>query len=593
MRSLVKPTQILLIVSAMSLVACGGSNEGSGSLIGNPPSNGGGNGGTPGDAPGGGDNTTVRLALGSGDGNSFQAGALTLGASSISANGQVIVSANVVNQANGNSLYTTSPVSINFTSNCAEQGLATISSPIITSTGTAQTTYIAKGCSGSDTITARLGDSSASANLIIASAAAGSLTFSSATPTSIAIKNLASAGLTTVSEVQFIVRDDANNPLQGETVKFTLSDTTGGITLTNPSDKTDASGIARAFVNAGTVKTTVRVNAQLESNPLLQTTSNTIAIGTGVPSAETLTFTATEWNMPACSDFNYTNSINIRVSDFYRNPIPAGTKIIFYTSHGQIDPECSYDPAVGGCSATWRPAQPYPWDNDGRLSVMAMLKGEEAAPVDLNGNHLFDSDEQYEPLPEAYLDENTNGQYDLGELFIDWDGNQSWSDTPAANKYGSTKFRGVRCSADAREDGHCQGLADIFIQRTLQVSCPVPSDGSTITFSDRNCSDNSWTETETTSGSNNKTLYICVRDEFGGAPAAGTRIEVKVESGDATIVGGNISSITESNLIGPQVIPVTITPKTLPSQSKLTVLVTNVEGSTTPVPKSLTINHQP
>src|SRR5690606_1969039 len=174
-----------------------------------------------------------------------------------------------------------------------------------------------------------------------------------------------------------------------------------------------------------------------------KTTSNTIAIGTGIPSAETLSFSADEWNMPACYDFGYSNAINIKVSDFYRNPIPADTKIVFYTSHGQIDPECAYDPGIGGCSVNWRPAEPYPRDTNGRLSVMAMLKGEEQASKDLNGNHLFDTDEEYHPLTEAYLDENTNGQYDHGELFIDWDGDGVWSETPAVNKYGSQKFRGV------------------------------------------------------------------------------------------------------------------------------------------------------
>src|SRR5690606_37475658 len=117
MRSLVKPTQILLIASALSLAACGGDNEGSGSLIG-------GSGNTPGDGAGGGGDITVQLALGAGSGDSFQAGALTLGSNSVSANGQVTVTVNVVNQAASNELYTAAPISINFSSNCVEQGLA-------------------------------------------------------------------------------------------------------------------------------------------------------------------------------------------------------------------------------------------------------------------------------------------------------------------------------------------------------------------------------------------------------------------------------------------------------------------------------------
>lgn len=268
----------------------------------------------------------------------------------------------------------------------------------------------------------------------------------------------------------------------------------------------------------------------------------------------------------------YENNITVRVSDYYRNPIADGTKIVFYTSHGQIDPECTYDSTQGGCSVTWRSQQPYPTNSldRGHLAIMATLKGEETTLPDTNGNGLFDSTEGYTPLSEAYLDENSNGQFDAGERFIDWDGDGQYSENPAKNRYGTPQFRGVRCSESARSEGHCQGLADLYRNIYLTVSCNVDH----IYFTDNNlCSSNLGTI-----GRASDELRLCFKDAYGNAPAAGSRIEVSIASGDGSIVGGSRTIVVPSNIMGPYVVPIKVRPGEKEPTTVLDVTIENSES---------------
>ena len=93
------------------------------------------------------------MALGSGTGAGFQAGVLALTSASLSAGGSTSVQA-VLQQSDG-ALYTQT-ATINFSSPCAAQGLASITpNPATTTSGIANVTYSATGCSGADVITAR------------------------------------------------------------------------------------------------------------------------------------------------------------------------------------------------------------------------------------------------------------------------------------------------------------------------------------------------------------------------------------------------------------------------------------------------------
>lgn len=577
MRSLVKPTQILLIASALSLAACGGDNEGSGSLIGNPPSNGGGSGNTPGDGAGGGGDITVQLALGAGSGDSFQAGALTLGSDSVSANGQVTVTVNVVNQAASNELYTAAPVSIRFTSNCVEQGLASISSSVSTSTGTAQTTYTANGCSGQDTITATLGNNEAIAvgNIFVASAEAGHIAPVAATPTSLALKGFGTPDLPTVSDISFQVTDKVGNPVRGVKVNFTPDRATGDITLSNTYATTDANGMAFTRLSAGSVKTTVRVIAWLDKDPDVRAMSTTIALGTGAPTQKSMSLSIDTLNPRALHYDGAETKITIRVSDFYNNPIAEGTTIAFYTNAGQIDRECVYSEATGGCTVTWRSQNPR--SQNGVVAVMATLKGEEETGPDLNGNGLYDPNETYVALPEAFLDENRNGKYDPEEFFLDWDLNGEYSPTPAP------MFRGIRCSEAAMNatPKHCRDqedpekyteLADIFKNAWFVMSGEVDEDGIRLLTT---------TGTELTEGStldSSQSYQVIVQDPNGHSAPVGTSISISIDNGEDKIIGGNVSHTVPGNTTARYEKPISFIAG--PGESILKIQVKNLDNTT-------------
>ena len=81
----------------------------------------------------------------------FQAGVLGINNPSLSSGGSTSLTA-VLQQSDGQQ-YTQS-TSINFNSPCLGQGLATITSPVVTTTGIAGATYAATGCSGTDVVTA-------------------------------------------------------------------------------------------------------------------------------------------------------------------------------------------------------------------------------------------------------------------------------------------------------------------------------------------------------------------------------------------------------------------------------------------------------
>lgn len=103
------------------------------------------------------------ISVGSGTGSAFQPGVLTteVGVFSLSPSGSTTVTVNVVDATN--ELITTE-VTINFDSTCVNQGLSVFDQRVVvTSAGTATVTYTSQGCVGADTLTASVGELTASA----------------------------------------------------------------------------------------------------------------------------------------------------------------------------------------------------------------------------------------------------------------------------------------------------------------------------------------------------------------------------------------------------------------------------------------------
>lgn len=362
------------------------------------------------------------VKMGSGTRSDFDNKILDVTVTSLSSGGSTTVTATLVD---GNGYPYTESATIYFFSDCSARGKADLTSPIVTTNGIATSTYTAKGCEGSDkitaftTITPAEGDPyrlEASGTVTVQSAAAGSIEFVSAEPATIGIKGI---GLNENAKLTFILKDQAGTPIRSKVINFELTTTVGGISIYPSTATTDANGTVAVFVNSGTVPTTVYVKATLAENPAVSSLSRGLAVTTGIASQESISLSASTLN-PEAWDFNgETSTINIHIADRYHNPVPDGTVIYFTAEGGQIDPQCQT--TNGGCSLEWRSSDPRP--TGGRATILASTQGDETF-VDSNGNGSYDDGEPFTDLPEAWRDDDEDGVYDAGvEEFRDYNNN--------------------------------------------------------------------------------------------------------------------------------------------------------------------------
>ena len=506
------------------------------------------------------DTPTLQLSLGAGEGGSFQQGQLitALGNDDLAHGGELEVSVNIVDSSD-NSLYTASNVAVYFGSNCAENGKATIDSPIITDNGVASTIYRATTCEGNETVWATINGSRAETSFDVASIETGSLEFVSVESGTIAIKGTGSIAIPETTKISFIVKDKEGNPIPGETLTYSLSTTVGGISLSRQSSVTNADGIASVFLNAGTVQTTVSVIATMEASygGQLSISSPAISIVGAIPDQDSFSIGATVLNPRGWNANGVTSTIIVRAADRNNNPAPDSTQINFVTDGGAIVGSCAL--TDGDCSVIWSSQAPRP--ADGLVNILARSTGEESF-TDTNGNGRYDIGETFTdtnedgiynegeqfidannngiydpaetittPMGEAYLDENNNGRYDLGEFFSDFDGNGVYTPRPADSDPDTDEdneyYQGASCSADALAAGHCASLVEVRDSITLCMSTDevLISDNQGGSF-DADFED---------------TVRITLTDAKGLTPAHGT--EIDIDAHDLVIVAGDKVSV--------------------------------------------------
>lgn len=332
--------------------------------------------------------------------------------STVSAGGSVGVSVNLSNSDTGLALET--PVSVSFSSPCADAGKALLSSPVLSvvstvngvKTAVASSTYQDKSCAGSDeiTATATLGGVSRSAKttLSVLAASAGNIEFVSAVPELI---SLPGTGGNTSAVVQFKVKDLQGSPLGGQWVDFALNTTVGGITLVQSAAQSQpGSGLVQVVVNAGAVSTVVRVTATLRgANPAISSQSNALTISTGLPHQNGFSLSADIVNPEFYTIDGNSIVLTARASDRFGNPVPDGSAVSFMTEGGigTITPRCTM--ANGACSVTLvSSGNRQKLVGAGRMTVLAHMVGEESFN-DLNGNGVFDTGESWSDQGEAFL----------------------------------------------------------------------------------------------------------------------------------------------------------------------------------------------
>ena len=371
--------------------------------------------------------------------------------------------------------------SIRVDSPCLLNGFASLSTDSIIelTDGIGTSTYtVADACSDTtDEVTATLvqaGNSnpaSASTTLSLSAAPAADerfITFISATPANIALQGTGGGvGLEERAQVTFEVRDGSGNPVAGQEVTFELSRTTGGLTLADVSDTTDASGRVAATVISGTIATPVRVIATTERSPAdlvndpISVVSDSLTVSSGIVTQARFSVGVDTFNPAAAADINGISvTLTATAYDRFGNAVPNGTAVNFTSECGGIvDPENggprgACETVNGSCRLEWR-SQPAA-DTvcaDNRVTIMAHALGEEAFSDD-NGDGYYTNGESFSDNSEAFRNDNESRDvdgptYDAGELFIDLDNDSSFSEaTPIANAPAGL-YNGIACISDS------------------------------------------------------------------------------------------------------------------------------------------------
>jgi hypothetical protein len=508
--------------------------------------------------------TQTSVSMGSPAGTGFVAGALGISNPNVSAGGSTSIQA-VLQQSDG-SLYTQS-ADVTFSSACQAQGLATITSPVTTSSGIASATYVATGCAGADVITATstIGSSPLSANgtVTVAPGVIGSIIFESATPTNIALRGTGSATHPETSTVVFRVLDQAGGPRVGTTVNFSLNTTVGGISVSPATAVSGADGRIQTVVQGGTVATTVRVTATVQGvSPTLATQSSQLTVTTGIPDQDSFSLAVACHNVEAWDLDGTVVAVTARLSDRFNNPVPDGTAVTLQTEGGSIVSQCQTTGGLGACSVNWTSSNPRPGTHlagdmrAGRATILATAIGEESF-TDTNGNGSFDNGELFADIAERYLDENENNTRDASEPIYDFNNNSTYD-------VADGDFNGVLCLDNT---GRCsaQVTTGISADNLIIMSDAVPT----------NLNPAAGTIFTVTRGGS-ASYSIEYADLNMNPLPSGTTISYTISGNGLTL--GQPTSFTVPCTTEPTSYPVTITASATATDGTLTVTVTAPSG---------------
>ncbi|WP_286221847.1 hypothetical protein [Marinobacter apostichopi] len=441
-----------VLALAFTLAACGG-DDGSSPIVNVGSSD---SGSSSSNNEGGSTQREVSLELGTGAADNFQSGAIDLSATNLSSGGIARIEFNVVDANADNSIYNAQETTVTLTSECESAKLDT---PLVTTSGKISTSYEA-GCSGTDTITARLSNgSTATAVVSVASQEVGALEFVSASPTAIATLGSSDSARASVSTIIFRLVDKNGDPIVGQPVDYTISTTVGGISLTETSSDTIADGTAQTRINAGTVATVVSVTAtfDVDNGEVIQTTSDPVSVSATIPDQDSFSISVAENFLPNARRYDgETVQINIRAADRNNNPIN-DTIVNFVTSGGAVPNECTL--TEGACVVGWVSQDPKTPDN-GIIAILARTVGEESFR-DLNsdgiytaGTDLFIANEH--DSSEAFLDRNRNNSRDPDEEFFDYNTNNAFDVADGI-------YNGTACSPESEDANDCTtAVKEIF-----------------------------------------------------------------------------------------------------------------------------------
>ena len=416
--------------------------------------------------------------------------ALSISQAAVSAYGTTSVTVAVT----VNGAPTSSPMVVQFTSDCVKSGKATLSTNVQTVNGVATSTYTDIGCGQADTVVASIGSTQKSGTITVAAPQPVNIQFVGTTPNSLlVIKGTGGVGYSETASVKFKVVDIALAGLANQVVKFGLTKTGDGITLDGVtlgvgqtiSKQTGADGTVSVTVQSGTVPTSVWVTAALGS---LTTQSNQLVISTGRPVQDSFSLAATILNIDGGNLDGVETILTVRAADRMANIVADGTTINFIAEGAQIRGQTSGGTTQstcatvqGACSVTLVSAEKRPRGDSepsglataNRVTVTAYALGEESF-VDLNGNNMWDPGETWDDLGDVFVDNNENKKYETGEQSVRYSANNisACPDLPANGKLDSAASRPATCDGVWGQAHVRRGMVIVLSGNTARTDTP-------------------------------------------------------------------------------------------------------------------------
>lgn len=326
--------------------------------------------------------------------------------------------------------------------------------------------YTADGCVGEDIVRLEASDGDdiyvVTTTITVAPDSVNSIVYLGAEPSQIAIQG---SGGDEIATVRFRVRG-VNSPegTPAQTVQFRVEGVAGGLSLVNQTDISDEDGIVEAQVQSGTTPTNVTIIARhVETG--VEAPSNGLVVATGLAADNYFKISRDIANPWAWNRINsQAVNITVAVTDKSGNPVVDGTIVNFVSEEGgSIIPQCTT--VNNTCSVEWKPNGVEP--PNGRVQVFATVKGTEDY-IDNNGNKVFDNGDTFTPynddydLGEPYSDNDEDGEYDVGEHFVDSNGNNIRDGADGL-------WNGLNCNDTARCSTN-QTFVDLGTQLTLYQS---------------------------------------------------------------------------------------------------------------------------
>ena len=540
----------LLVFTVFLFVGCGGGSGDGPSLTPSDNTNSSGDNGSDGGTGAVTEPTVIRF--GSFSAGTFTAGQIATNKTSLDAGQSASLTVSFIDQNNSPITDTTD---ILFTSPCASSGLSEFDSTIASNTtGTVSVTYVTRGCDGADIVTAQTSLNgttfTATVTLQTVPAPLGSISFVSATPQIIGIKG--SGAIPEQSVVSFLVTNSSGGPVPNQDVSFVLNNTTGGITLSNSSDTSDATGMVSTTVASGSIASSVRVTATAIRDGITSSAqSSALAITTGIPDQDSFSLSATSLNIEGLKRDGIQTTLTLRAADRYNNPVPDGTAIVFQAEGASVQGSCTT--AGGACSVIMTSQEPRP--SNGRVTILASAIGEESFNDANPSNGRYDDAETFTDLGEAFRDDNENGVYDSpNEPYLDFNNNNTRDSA-------SGVYEGLLCNGPSKCNTN---------QSTINISSNIVIvlSGSSFFINVQPAA--------ISLDAGTLTVLVSIQDENGQFPTGGTTVSVSTDQG--SIVGPSSETIISTNDSGPAVFAFQIKPGTAVGTGTFRVTVTTPAG---------------